>query len=424
MKDTPPLRISRFVQATLAVACLSGCRNETGPAAPTIASVDVVAYTRDLLPNVDFPVFAVVKAPDGAIVSDQAITWTTSDVTIATVRATGPQTAMVKGTAIGTATISATANGHAGAVDIAITPVGPRPDVHAFLWTPDSGMADLGVLPGCTQSIARAINDLTQVVGSCLTVSGLRPFIWTASGGMTELSGFPAAGWANASGIDNSGQVVGSHSTPNGTRAFLWTATDGPIDLGTLPGAQNSYGRAINNNGTVIGQSGGRPFRWTAARGMEELVIPSTVTGALLIGINDQGQIVGQGSSGNDATQRAILWGTDGKATEVMCCFAYAASVNSVGNIAGMVGPGRHAFIWTPTSGITELGTLPGMSAGSADGINDQDQVIGTSRGGALDRAFLWSRASGMRDLGGLPGRASSFGFAVNNRGQVVGYAD
>jgi probable HAF family extracellular repeat protein len=427
MKDSRPFRISRLLGIVAIVACAAGCRSDTGLNAPRVASVDVVAYSKAHEANEDYPVFAIVKAPDGTTVSDVETMWTTSDPGIVTVRATGPQTAMVKGMALGTATISASANGQTGVVQITITPlVVPRPPAHAFLWTPEAGMSDLGLLPGAAESMAMALNDVGQVVGSSGTDANERPFLWTSSNGIVELTGFPPGEFGIATGINNSLEVVGYRwtGTSGGTHAFLWTSSGGVIDLGALPGATTTYARSINNNGVVVGYSGGRPFRWTALRGMEELTIPSTGTGGDATGINDQGQIVGLGNSGNDANQRAVLWGTDGKPIEVTCCFAVAASVNQAGDIAGMFGPGRHAFFWSPASGRTEIGYLPGMSASSAADINDQDQITGTTRAGALDRAFLWSRGSGMSDLGGLPGRESSFGFAINNKGQVVGFAD
>lgn len=49
---------------------------------------------------------------------------------------------------------------------------------HAFLWTLDDGMVDLGTLPisNCTE--ARGINNLGQVVGFAGSGSDGRAFVW------------------------------------------------------------------------------------------------------------------------------------------------------------------------------------------------------------------------------------------------------
>src|SRR5437762_3465040 len=50
---------------------------------------------------------------------------------------------------------------------------------------------------------------------------------------------------------------------------------------------------------------------------------------------------------------------------------------------------------------LTDLGG--GDNYSSASGINDLGQVVGTS-GAFYSRAFLWTPETGMRDLGALPG--------------------
>jgi probable HAF family extracellular repeat protein len=85
---------------------------------------------------------------------------------------------------------------------------------------------------------------------------------------------------------------------------------------------------------------------------------------------------------------------------------------------------------------ITNLGTFPGGSydpatgynnsnAGlGASGINDIGQVVGTGvTSSGLEHAFLWTASGGMQDLGTLPGGACSGAIGINNAGQVVGYS-
>jgi len=84
-----------------------------------------------------------------------------------------------------------------------------------------------------------------------------------------------------------------------------------------------------------------------------------------------------------------------------------------------------HAFLWTRTSGIQDLGTLPGDAVSQGLGVNSNLQVVGVSSG-AVNRAFLWENGV-MQDLNTLVGE----GFPdvlivaqhINENGVIVGRA-
>jgi len=85
---------------------------------------------------------------------------------------------------------------------------------HAFLWTSDDGMRDLGTLPGDSFSIANNINSSGQVAAqSCDVSSNCRATIWD-KGVMTDLNALIPSGsplfllFANS--INDSGAVVGA----------------------------------------------------------------------------------------------------------------------------------------------------------------------------------------------------------------------
>jgi probable HAF family extracellular repeat protein len=77
---------------------------------------------------------------------------------------------------------------------------------------------------------------------------------------------------------------------------------------------------------------------------------------------------------------------------------------------------------------MRDLGTLPGGDYSQATGINAAGQVVGHAITAADHfHAFRWTPTGGMRDLGGLSGEGdviASGAIAVNARGQVVGYVD
>src|ERR1051326_931950 len=72
---------------------------------------------------------------------------------------------------------------------------------------------------------------------------------------------------------------------------------------------------------------------------------------------------------------------------------------------------------------VTDLGTLGGAGSG-ATAVNDSGQIIGYSdTTGRSYHAFLYSPATGMKDLGTPRGYANSSALGINRAGQIVGFA-
>jgi probable HAF family extracellular repeat protein len=123
----------------------------------------------------------------------------------------------------------------------------------------------------------------------------------------TTLGGF----YSVANAINNSGQVVGSVSTADGAaHAFLYSGSK-MTDLGTTPGATDSFANAINNIGQVVGDVYypdnpyyPRAFIYSDSImiDLNTLIDPSsgwTLWGAEAI--NDAGQIAAWGDNGIEA---------------------------------------------------------------------------------------------------------------------------
>ncbi|MGE5376209.1 MAG: hypothetical protein ACM3XO_14220, partial [Bacteroidota bacterium] len=221
---------------------------------------------------------------------------------------------------------------------------------HAFLWSKDKGLQDLGTLAGNRMSsvaFAVGINDHGQVVGwsELPTTPFSHAFRWTQETGMQDL-GFYVDFFTSELFINNNGEIAGSRYVDYfHQRGFLWTPEKGLIDLGTLSSLPDSQSRVrgFNDQGQVIGSSDtisgyAHAFLWTPEKGMQDL-----------------GTLGGNYSSAHD--------------------------INKLGQIVGessLPSGERHAFLWTEKDGMIDLGTLEGGDS-NAVGINNSGQIMGIS---------------------------------------------
>ncbi len=96
---------------------------------------------------------------------------------------------------------------------------------HAFLWQADQGMTDLGTLGDGDNTVAYAINNVGDVVGT----SGGRAFLYH-DGTMIDLNQFsplvgPNDDLVAATGINDAGQIVGYATVGGATEAFVLNPT-------------------------------------------------------------------------------------------------------------------------------------------------------------------------------------------------------
>src|SRR3984893_18451654 len=86
---------------------------------------------------------------------------------------------------------------------------------------------------------------------------------------------------------------------------------------------------------------------------------------------------------------------------------------------------GQHAFLWSKSAGLKDLGTMSGGTISQATGINDDGQVVGCSNVKGKPTtdflAFLWTPTGGMTNLGTLSGGNSSCAFEINSAGVIAG---
>jgi probable HAF family extracellular repeat protein len=285
-------------------------------------------------------------------------------------------------------------------------------------------VTDLGALPSGSYSTASGINNSGQVVGYASTSSGAGHAFLYSGGIMTDL------GATEATGINNSGQVVGWATTSSGaSHAFLYS---GGImtDLGTTEAT------GINNSGQVVGfyvvgYPSDKIYAWLYSGGVRTNLgnLPGG-TGSYAYGINDNGQVVGQGYNVSSGQQHAFL-NSGGTMTDLGTLPGYPISsiaygINNNGQVVGasVARTNSHAFLYSGST-MTDLGTLPGGTGGVAEGINNSGQVVGyASTSSGAGHAFLYSGGI-MTDLNSLIPTNSSwtlgFAYGINDNGQIVG---
>ncbi len=142
--------------------------------------------------------------------------------------------------------------------------------------------------------------------------------IWQPKGTPTALPPYSGDTVSIAFAINNSAQVVGTSggcasvlSTPTTVHAVLWQSGS-TNDLGTLGGSENNVAFAINNRGHVSGQSSlagnttSHAFLWQSGVMSDLGTLPGDVSSAAF-GMNDKDQIVGT-SCDSSSNCRGFIW--------------------------------------------------------------------------------------------------------------------
>ena len=194
---------------------------------------------------------------------------------------------------------------------------------HAVMWIGEQ-IFDLGVLVPGYDTYGRDINNSREVVGwGYVEPSGTRGFLWQ-DGIMSELPTL-GGGSSHAAGISDSGWIVGYATTSSEQlHPVVWLSKTVPaipiIDLGLPEEFDFGFGSAVNNIGVVVGTyweilPGWKkynicPFVWEDGRMqlLDDVIPPDSGWDLNFpLGINDAGQIVGEGIAPNGEPHAFLL---------------------------------------------------------------------------------------------------------------------
>ncbi len=244
---------------------------------------------------------------------------------------------------------------------------------HAFVWTSRTGIADLGTLPGHSESEAQDVNRIgTLIVGYSAGPDGVLPVVWTPSFQWTHDG--PVVTWtihqlpaldqfpnAIPYAVNNLGQIVGGAWSDTADIIVVWS----PTGKGWKPKQQlqgtaeypNPWPAEINDRGEVVGMIYApdwfhgcaalwQPLGPRKTYKLTQLPNPwGLCNGDGAIGINNRGDIVGAVVYDEDGNSRAAHWTTkDLTFVELMpltdLVWSYSANLNEWGIAAATYGGG------------------------------------------------------------------------------------
>jgi probable HAF family extracellular repeat protein len=136
--------------------------------------------------------------------------------------------------------------------------------------------------------------------------------------------------------------------------------------------------------------------------------------------VNESGLITGNTQAVTYGQFHAFVWSRTQGIQDLGTLDGYGTFGESVNNHGDVTGWGEEgiALLWTAGTGWQKIGPPP-VPYTTGYGINDSRQIVGTY-GDVASRGFLWTETGGMQDLGTL-GCSNCFPSSINQSGQVVG---
>jgi uncharacterized protein YjdB len=328
-----------------------------------VATVQVAPATANLVVNAVQQFTASAFGVDGAVLTGRAVTWSSTNVSVATVSATG----LATGVSPGSATVVATVEGRTATAAVVVT----APPVSTVSVTP----ATATVITGATQSLTATVRDVAGVVlpGRDVSWTSSAPAVATVSsaGTVTGVASGSATITATVEGRSGSSTITVINPPVAAVAVDPPSATMLPTDQ------VNLTARVTDATGNVLA---GRVVTWSSSN-------------AAVASVNGSGRVtaVAPGS----ATISATAEGRSGGAT--ITVNAPVASVTvSPGTMALLVGAEQLSATSRDSAGNT-LQRRPvdwSSSNPSAATVSAQGLVSGVAPGAATITASVEGRTA------------------------------
>lgn len=278
----------------------------------------------------------------------------------------------------------------------------PAPfNYRAFSWTVAGGLRPM---PGSGTSIARAINNRNQAVGSTKGAAFYgRAYRWNRDGTTLDLGPLPAS-LSEAVAVNDGGMAVGYADVAlHDSHAVVWDTAGHATDLGTLGGSQ-SIAQHVNGRGQVLGTYylNGVPggFLWSRKGGMVPLASDAR-SGVRTTALNDVGDVAANLQATDDDgifASTPFLWSAVRGRQLLALGGAARASVDALNNLGGMVGyiergsadpAHRRAVLWQGMTAPVDLNDRllrapAGLVLYAGKAINDKGDILADSNAGLV----------------------------------------
>ncbi len=271
---------------------------------------------------------------------------------------------------------------------------------HAFVHDAATGSwSDPGVLPGAAQASARAINEAGQIVGSSWNAPIEQPgraCVFTPGSGMQDLGVLRAGGRSEAFCIDDFGNVGGQADGSAFTPEAMVVAAGGTM-RSVQPGTSGNV-LAWTASGWVVGTLGANRAFYTDPTGALQFVpLPASAPIGRATAVSGNGWIAGEMSDASGSPSYAFRFDPSTGRLDNL------GSISRFGTVTGVDSRGTVVAIRQASTQSDPVGVI---SFGGA-ALVTVDSLLGGSSG--------WSvlAVSGINEVGQLCGRARRSGGAT-----------
>jgi hypothetical protein len=293
--------------------------------------------------------------------------------------------------------------------------------------------------PGKWRSLALLAVGIAPLGSLTAGASSIQSFVYS-QGDVTFITA-PGGGYTYAEGINNNGVIWGQQILQTGSNTaanFNFIESGGTFTQLNVPGASETSVGSINESGQIAGSytSGNvdgnympeHPYFYdgsTFTTLNEPACPPVSCIGAVASGINDEGEIVGSYTNGNEALSSGFIY-SNGIFTTVQAPGATDTGLSGV-NDHGLIVGNEFILEDSRTEGFVDSGgvfttiDVPGSSEAYASSVNNSGVVVGTYVGpGGLSSGFVYS--DGTYATFDLPGATDTYLGGINDQGDMVGY--